>query len=56
MNPPVRKTPSIAIDIHAHMMHPDVYAAAGVFTMIMFSVQETKLATRMRAPRAPASS
>lgn len=26
MSPPVRKTPSIAIDIHAHMMLPEVYA------------------------------
>lgn len=48
MNPPVRKTPSIAIDIHAHMMHPDVYAVTVAHSAFGKSVNDPALGPEAR--------
>jgi len=49
MNPPVRKTPSIAIDIHAHMMHPDVYAVTVAHSAFGKSIVDPTLSPEAKA-------
>jgi aminocarboxymuconate-semialdehyde decarboxylase len=49
MNPPVRKTPSIAIDIHAHMMHPEVYAVTVAHSAFGKSVVDPTLSPEAKA-------
>lgn len=49
MNPPARKTPSIAIDIHAHMMHPDVYAVTVGHSAFGRSVVDPNLGPEAKA-------
>jgi aminocarboxymuconate-semialdehyde decarboxylase len=49
MNPPVEKTPSIAIDIHAHMMHPDVYAVTAGHSAFGKSVLDPTLGPEAKA-------
>jgi aminocarboxymuconate-semialdehyde decarboxylase len=49
MNPPVRITPSIAVDIHAHMMHPDVYAVTVTHSAFGKSVVDPTLSPEAKA-------
>jgi aminocarboxymuconate-semialdehyde decarboxylase len=48
MNPPVRKTPAIAIDIHAHMMDPEVYAVTVAHSAFGKSTNDPALSPEAR--------